>query len=85
MRERIEELAQQIYKDEGGMPSLELRCKVLTTAVNEAIELAARECEKRGDARVNKWGGTELEDSSKSDAWECVQCAAAIRKLKVES
>jgi len=49
MKDRIEELAQQIYMDEGGMPSMELRCKVITTAVNEALELAARECVRGND------------------------------------
>jgi len=72
MKDRIEELAQQIYMDEGGMPSMELRCKVITTAVNEALELAARECEKETKAGLPAmW----ISVASKN--------AAAIRKLKV--
>jgi len=69
MKSRIEELAQRIYMDEGDMPSLELRCKVITDAVNEALELAAKECENQEDEY-------QLPDQR-------FICAEAIRKLKV--
>lgn len=42
---------------------------------------AVKVCRERGEKGVSKWSDSELEESKKSDAWECLQCAAAIEKM----
>ena len=49
--------------------------EAITTAVNEALELAARECERE---KVYAVGPSFARNRA------CDHCAAAIRKLKVE-
>lgn len=44
---------------------------------------AVKVCNQRGENGVSKWSETELEESKKSDAWECLQCAAAIEKMEL--
>jgi len=72
----IEQLAMRIYMDQGGEPSMELRCEVITAAVNEALEMAAKECEKEHLQ--------EPTDSADDVAYDMAvnDCAEAIRKLK---
>lgn len=75
MRERIELFAANIIHtvpDQIAAPVHEDAIKELTFAVNEALELAAKECEEIDNAsypHTRKWPS---------------DCAAAIRKLKVE-
>jgi len=71
VKERIEELATVIayqHCDAGAdQNAIE---SVITTAVNEALELASRECDQTAKR-------------SERDLHGSVRCAAAIRKLKV--
>ena len=65
MKERIEELASYLVDEQA--------ITMLTTAVNEALELAAKQCEK-----------TYLDWMEYSPATpSAYDCAEAIRKLKV--
>ena len=81
MKSRIEELAAIITLDEDGQKCA-IRC--LSKAVNEALEMAAKECENWGNGKVERLSGNdELIDSAKASAWDALQCASAIRKLKV--
>ena len=80
MRERIEELARKVgaYDDDRGIIIVgEIE---LTKFFNEAIELAARECEKKVTPSY-QGGGVAID----SENYAVKSCAAAIRKLKVES
>lgn len=74
MKERIEELAQQAVRE--GMQYVRPGAAIsiaITTAVNEALELAARECEKESFIGTpSMWVTASIAN------------AAAIRKLKVE-
>lgn len=68
MKERIEELAREYDQ---GYDSMK---EILTTAVNETLELAAKECEI---VEKVKWN---MALSGKPTA---LKCSEAIRKLKV--
>jgi hypothetical protein len=74
MKSRIEELAHELsmrmYANEEETKTI---TETVTTAVNEALELAAKECagKKEGFASKSTWDYAVLE------------CAEAIRKLKV--
>lgn len=76
MKERIEELANQIIN----MPPMNwdeaVVKRVVTTAVNEALEMAAKECEKIPD--VEAMPGCYRPATP-------TNCAEAIRKLKEQS
>ena len=50
-----------------------------------ALEEAAQECVKWGDAHVSKWdkrGDEDMATHAKAAAWTALQCAAAIRAIK---
>lgn len=52
---------------------------------NDAIEEAAKACEAWGLEIVKKWDAMadpEMDTYAKARAWDAIQCAAAIRKLK---
>jgi hypothetical protein len=82
MRERIEELAKKMNTLDGDVyvskygTLYKQHVEAITTAVNEALELAARECEKMRHPD---------DFTPESGQWflACEDCAAAIRKLKV--
>ena len=50
-------------------------------AARLALEHAAEVCKERGDALVAKWDkyDNDMADDAKARAWDCLQCAAAIR------
>jgi len=76
VKDRIEELAREcaatITKPIAKAPSRNIS-ETITLAVNEAIELAAKECETSWQMPVTMGGRIER-----------VHCAEAIRKLKVK-
>lgn len=72
MRERIEELVEGAFESYWPDDIHETAAtKLVTTAVNEALELAARECDQTAKR-------------SERDLYGAVRSAAAIRKLRVE-
>ena len=75
MKERIEELAWGVSMAATGMPTgdkLKI-AEAITTAVNEAIELAAKDCETLEGVKWNM---------ALSDKPTSLKCSEAIRKLK---
>ena len=78
MKSRIEELANNLLGYEvgaGNGPSAYAIHHAITTAVNEAIELAARECETLEGVKWN------MALSGKPTS---LKCSEAIRKLKIK-
>ena len=74
MKERIEELADKCW-DMGDVDvgvSTEQIAEAITIAVNEALELAARECETNSPKPFTTGGIIER-----------AQCAETIRRLKI--
>ena len=79
MKDRIEELAQQsVIEDIQYVRPGSAIAIAITTAVNEALELAARKC----DALTELFGPRN--DFTRGQMRGAENCAAAIRKLKVE-
>ena len=80
MKERIEELARELtVKLVGelyGIAEYADANRSITTAVNEALEMAAKECDKLAWSNKN----TAMLGPENN----CVRCAEAIRKLKVK-
>jgi hypothetical protein len=72
VKDRIEEWALNSLQIDGSAP-YENVVKVITTAVNEALELAAKECETLEGVKWNMF----LSDKPTS-----LKCSEAIRKLK---
>lgn len=53
---------------------------------NEALEDAALACEAWGNEKVAKWADDpEMLVDAKARAWDSLQCAEAVRKLKRSS
>ena len=73
MKSRIEELARELYKNSDGLPWRGKTVEAITTAVNEALELAAKECLDRVDP---EWPNDDISMAHRVDA-------EAIRKLKL--
>jgi len=87
VKERIEELAVSVYTHVAGDGLIDAIEKVIAAAVNEALELAARECARI--AGENEMRGHMLNEAL--DTGMHIQgsvigrdCAAAIRKMKVQ-
>lgn len=80
MKERIEKLAAQAHWQHGdNLPHIQL---AITTAVNEALELAARECDTEKEKHVMSKYAREGDCLNARQVAR--SCAATIRKLKVE-
>lgn len=81
MKDRIEELAKQMNTLDGDVyvskygTLYKQHVEAITTAVNEALELAARECDSIA------W--TNKNTAMLGPEYNSTKCAAAIRKLKV--
>ena len=74
MKDRIELFAANIIctiPDQIAAPVYESSIREITRAVNEALELAARECDRFANESSNPMNFSE-------------NCAAAIRKMKVK-
>lgn len=70
MKERIEQIAEE-FKDHGYHQPKDAIRMALHVGINEALELAAMECDQTAKRSARDLHGS-------------VRCAAAIRKLKVE-
>ena len=75
MKERIEELAAALYVTDCEPKYIR---QTITTAVNEALEMAAKECDNE-----HVYYEATQEECDRAYNQACDHCSAAIRKLKV--
>jgi hypothetical protein len=78
----IERLRDAVYNARGDLTKVE---SILRAAMRYGMQMAVEMVKERGQARATKWSGTEMETQAKADAWESLQCAAAIeRRMREE-